>query len=215
MKAFRSAWNIGGRGQLANSASVDSILAAAQQLEIYGQRLGEVCEEIYRGLCIDMFHSVVMNTPQWTGNAASNWNLGVGHRDTTYDVTLKASNQSERASQSKTRNASRTRFGSPVAEKGDTRAADIAVSRNAGREQAITLTSTVFITNYSKSLSGETYIKKLEDNANDFLRPVNRPGHMVEITEAKVQLLMGRLSEPEIITLRNLKLGNYYGGVLA
>lgn len=206
---MRSAWNIGGRGEY-QGPGTESLINAAHTVANFAENIAQLAEDMYRGICVDVFHYVVRNTPQWSGNAAANWNMGVGHRDTTYDTTLKV----EQFAQAAADGAKHGAFGKPSFEKGDAPAMLTAVGRNSGRPEQIQLGMPVYITNYARNLAGETYISRLEENPNDFLRPVNRPGHMVASASAQVEILLAVTGRTEAVILSNLQLGNFYGGVL-
>lgn len=164
--------------------------------------------EVLRGISIAAYSWVLADTPQWSGNAVSNWNYSVDTVDTEVTFELKASNQSERAAVGAPRNATSSKFGAPVAQKGDSRAIGISVSRNQGREARLrSLTQQVFISNSAKSLDHKSYIEMLEANPNSFLRPVNEPGHMVALTVAELQGL-ALLSETQVAYLRSLSLSS-------
>lgn len=165
----------------------------------------------YRGLSAAVFNYVAWETPQWSGSAAANWNIRFGYISDETDMSLKASNTSERGSLSGPRNLARMKFGVPTAQKGDPRAVQIAAARNAGRLTSITgafESVPVYITNNAKGLSGEAYLQMLEANPNNFLRPVNDPGHMVARGLAKASARFAILSPADEAALKTLKLGD-------
>lgn len=52
------------------------------QLDLYVRRAEQMYVEQYRKLIWETLKELVMTTPQWSGHAAANWNLGIGHPDT-------------------------------------------------------------------------------------------------------------------------------------
>jgi len=165
--------------------------------------------DVFRGFAVALFNYAVWETPQWSGSAASNWNLRYGYPSSEADYDLKIGNLSERGSQSGGRNLPRMRFGVPVAQKGDGRAAMVAKARNAGKPETITGHHLdVFITNTSKGLSGESYMSMLEENPNNYLRAVNEPGHMLASGILKATVLFADINPAQEAQLKVLSLGD-------
>lgn len=170
-------------------------------------------DQAFRGFCVGAFHRVVMETPQWSGNAASNWKLSVGAPDTSVSTellqaNLPAANRVTRADQGAYYGYG---YGPPLYAAGDPYAMQIAVGRNQGRDAQIKLGSKVYISNSSESLSGKSYIEMLEANPNGFLRAVNQPGHMVE----RAASTMGSLNFKggrDVYELVSLRLGDWDNG---
>ena len=124
-------------------------------------KLDSVCRVRAEGV----FHDIVENTPQWTGNLAGNWRLGVGQPDTSFTV--------------------RTEF--PYSEslrefqRGDDPAVSEALTLAQTAITNISYKSTVFITNQSP------IAQAVEDEAIH-IRPVNLVDGrvaMVEVTAMK------------------------------
>lgn len=165
--------------------------------------------EVYRGLAISLYNFAVFETPQWSGSAASNWNIRYGYPSTQVDLSLKESNASERGALSSGRNQPRLKFGVPVAQKGDARAVAVAAGRN--QDSVATIRShllPIFITNATTDLNGVGYAQLLEENPNNYLRSVNDPGHMVARGTAKAYARFARLSPSDEFQLRSLTLGS-------
>ena len=162
--------------------------------------------EVYRGYCVAAFHHVLMETPQWSGNAAANWEFGVDYESTSPIMTglLNVSGAAI----------------DPQAEKGlgaGYTAISMAISSNKGREMEIRdAGAQIYITNSSENLSNESYIEKLEENPNDFLRSANRPGHMVEYTVREFNAWS--FDAKDAMTIENLqatRIGDFSGGAMA
>lgn len=165
--------------------------------------------DVFRGFAVALFNYAVWETPQWSGSAASNWNLRYGYPSSDVGYELKIGNISERGSLSGSRNVSRLKFGVPVSQKGDGRAMTVAVARNADKPSTIIGHSLdIFITNASKSLSGESYIEMLETNPNNYLRAVNEPGHMLAYGSAKAMVIFADINQAQEAQLKSLSLGD-------
>jgi len=165
--------------------------------------------DVFRGFAVALFNYAVWETPQWSGSAASNWNFRYGYESSEVDYDLKIGNLSERGSRSGGRNLPRMKFGVPVTQKGDGRAMAVARARNTGKpETVIGHRLGIFITNASKSLSGESYIEMLESNPNNYLRAVNEPGHMVAYGVAKAMVLFADINPSQEAQLKSLSLGD-------
>ena len=148
------------------------------------------CDEITRGYVTAVFHWVAMETPQWSGNAAANWNFSLGAPDLSVSHTFKANS---------------LRW-VPKFSKGETSTVMSAVNRARGSIQSMTVMGpSAFISNAAESLDNQRYIQHLEDNRSNFLRPVNNPGHMLE--RVGFRAFMGVLSEPSKEALKRLKPG--------
>ena len=154
--------------------------------------------EVLRGIAVEAFFKVANETPQWTGNAASNWNLSVGSPDFSVSTEL-LSQYSDSEDFGAMFGAEFV--GGDIKQKGDPEAVSMAVSYNAGRQYQIkSLDLPVYITNSAEGLNGEAYLQMLEENPGNFLRPENNPGHMVQ--NAVVDLSRGKLSSQTIEHLK-------------
>ena len=156
--------------------------------------------EVYRGIAVGAFFMVAENTPQWSGNAASNWNLSVGSPDTSV-ITELLEQYTDKMFFSDILGGQF--IDAPVNAKGDPKAIALAANYNSGNQYRITdLDAKVFISNSSVNLDNEAYIQMLEDNAGGFLRPENEPGHMVQETVAALGVTYGLLSGSDIANLK-------------
>ena len=120
--------------------------------------------QAYKGFATAAFNYILRETPQWTGNAVSNWNFDLG--TATYHVDTKWADEDT---------------GAQVFSKlqPNTTAMSEAATRSLPSYHRITLTSHVFINNASIDVDGESYIALLEENTGAYLRKENEPGHMV------------------------------------
>lgn len=162
--------------------------------------------EAFRGFCVLAFHKVVMNTPQWSGSAASNWNFSVGSEDTSVDYTFKLEDAA------KNKHGAFYGYSDYSLQSPHPNATPTAFVKNLGKENAVALDSEVYICNSAESLDHQSYIMFLEDNPNNFLRPENNPGHMVEY--AINELSGPEFTEAQLKILRDVKIGQLTEGLL-
>lgn len=156
------------------------------------------CIQVYRGLAIAMFNYVAWETPQWTGNAASNWNFSVGAPDLSTDSSLKAG-----------QSVVDRLMGIGALEKGAGEAVQLAAGRNEGRQFSVNLAAPVYIANSAKELGdGVVYASYLEENPNDYLRTENEPGAMVSRGLAKAAARFALISPSDTQALKSVKFGD-------
>lgn len=170
----------------------------ANALDLALLEMTDECIQVYRGLAVAMFNYVAWETPQWTGNAASNWNFSVGAPDLSADSSLKAQ-----------QSVVDRLMGIGALEKGAGEAVQIAASRNEGRQYAVTLAAPVYIANAAQELSdGTVYASYLEENPNNYLRPENEPGAMVSRGLAKAAARFALISRADTQLLKSVKFGD-------
>ena len=166
--------------------------------------------EVYRGYVLNALHAIVRETPQWSGGAASNWNLDWGLPTYRVDTDLKTSAAADTVG---------SLLGLNVRDKSDRRAWDIAFLRASGAVNGLSALAleprgafklpTIFINNASKELDGSVYIQHLEENPNNYLRPENEPGHMVHFAVQSMRGLgPGGAINSYIGPMRRLRLGD-------
>lgn len=143
----------------------------AKQIDAEIAAMGEMLDGVARGIAVTAYGVVLEETPQWSGNAAANWNFSLGSPDESVDHTFKHDLEHSTAPHA-------LRYSMEAKSKGDPEAIQYAVQKNAGKESNVSFGSPVYITNNATNLSGESYIHMLELNPNNFLRPENEPGHM-------------------------------------
>jgi len=161
--------------------------------------------QVYRGFVTATFHRVLTETPQWSGNAVANWNVSLNSPDWTVNYTLKEAAAPDRSARRLLQHKWDTPYG-PAVSKGDPRGIMMSVRRAKDKLVSVTIHDRVHICNAAENLKHESYIQYLEDNPNNFLRPVNQPGHMVErVTNSA--LSFGLLTEPQQQALRGLAPG--------
>ena len=156
--------------------------------------------EVYRGMAITAFNYAVQETPQWSGNAAANWNFDIGAPSFRVDSFLKDAS-----------------YEVPVAlftpgKKGDSLAISASTARAAAGFAALTgLAKTpgaayalpaVYINNASEEAGGDRYIQMVEENPNSYLRKENEPGHMLARAKAVAGAQVGYLQGPVASKLR-------------
>lgn len=166
--------------------------------------------EIFRGFVTVAYINVVENTPQWTGHATAQWNIGVNFMDMSYSSLYEV--QNAELSAEVRREGERGGLHSVAKQVGDLEAITEAKQRQTGEIEQVQLNSIIFISNNVESLLKESYASKLEENPNRYLRDVNEGGHMVARTiewfnsrlalvdpVARVQLAKVRLSASGIM----------------
>lgn len=160
--------------------------------------------DVYRGFNNDIFHQLLLSTPQWSGNAVSNWNYVVGGHNP--GITFE---QLKKVDTAVYRLGSALKY-HPFYQKGDLTGIQLALSRNRGGPDALTsLGMSVRHENDAQTLSHESYIEMLEENPNSFLRPVNFPGEMVHRVSLHFQDVEA-LSEQQQRRYQQLELGDLF-----
>jgi len=154
-------------------------------------------DEVFRGFATATFHRAAMETPQWSGNAAYNWNVSKNQEDGTVRYEFKEAPTPKDSALSK---------GNPFA-------VSLAVRRATSTLLTVSINDKVFVCNSAESLDNESYIAYLEENPNNFLRAVNSPGHMIERTANKAASL-GRLTPLQELALRALRPGQLNNGAV-
>lgn len=161
------------------------------------KRMEQACGEVFRGYTLAVYHRILTETPQWSGNAVSNWNV--------------SADQPDYKTQAKWLAFDPTLGWEPRFSKGPTEAAmDSVHSNSAIFAGPFDVNKHYYIANKAENLDKKTYIRLLEENPNSFLRRVNSPGHMIERVANSAQTF-GVLSEARAESLRKLapgQLGN-------
>jgi len=155
-----------------DGGTVESFFIALEQ-EM--DKLQAHVEDQFRTFCYGVFHHVVNTTPQWTGNAAANWNVSTGSPDTGMHIEWLAE-----AEEGGEKLRGFPIFPGGPFQRGHEAAVKMAEEHNAPVFKQILLTDTVYVSNSATNLDGESYIMRLEQNPDDFLRPENKPGEMVK-----------------------------------
>lgn len=148
-----------------------------KQIDAEIEKMDLMLNGVMRGLAITAFGVLLEETPQWSGNAAANWNFSIGSPDLSTNHKFKRDLDKSNAPISLAASME-------AKSKGDPEAIIFAIRQNAGREVGITYRTPVFLSNSAENLSGESYIHMLELNPNNFLRAENAPGHMTFTAKA-------------------------------
>lgn len=173
---------------------VDAFIAG---IDKWLEEVEELAVEVYRGLAIEGLRAVVVETPQDTGNAASNWNFSIDSQDTSVTDELRQLVKSAEGS-----NLDYESFPQYSKRTPNPRAFELVAERNGGREfDLLSLDQEVYISN-SSGLE-ESYIQLLEENPNEFLRKENDPGHMVQNAKTTLSTVYGNLTLSQITFLRD------------
>jgi len=160
---------------------ISGIDAFERGISAWLEKMEKKAVVIYRGLVLKAYYRVAVETPQWSGNAASNWRIGVNRIDVSFDTAVIDEHWGEAI---------------PPHQKGDLEHITPALNRERTKLTAIrSLDDKVFISNSSKGFGNRLhefnqlhpYIVDLEENPNNFLRRVNLPGHMVSRVVTEIQ----------------------------
>jgi hypothetical protein len=143
----------------------------AAGLELWLQRYKRHSVAYFRAMVWEVFQEILVQTPQFSGNAVANWNLSAGQPDYTSYVQLSQGlTPSGHVSHAQLR------------QKGDLPAIDIAMQRNLPKCKAVQLGQDVFFTNAAMGdddggRSSQLYLESLQDPAywEVKLRAVNKP----------------------------------------
>lgn len=146
--------------------STPKMAQARQRIQIATKRLQNQKTEVFRKYVWALFLRLVENTPQFSGAATANWNIGVGSPEGGFDPGLGVFNT---ASQN-WRGVSKV----GVQHKGSRPSLLVAMRRNLNKLVSIQPGTPVYITNETP------YLEPLQHNWRDVLREVNRPYEVIE-----------------------------------
>ena len=147
-------------------ARVRNVAAVQRSVAIQLQRAYHMKTTRYREFIWQQFLRILENTPQFSGMAVANWNIGIGAPDTSYDRSVGDSiNYKEYDS---------------VRKKGDREWIEYAIARNRPILEQIKPGDKVYITNSIRSYKvrkgdAQYYMADLQTNWRKRLRDVNRP----------------------------------------
>ena len=176
-----------------------------KKLDAAIDKMEQESNEIFRGFVTATYHRILTETPQWSGNAVSNWNVSLNGPDWSVTHALKKAAAPDRSARALRAHKWDTPYG-PAVSKGDPRGIMMSVRRAKPTLAGITIKYRVHLCNAAEDLDNSVYIQYLEDNPNSFLRPVNQPGHMVEHV-ANSASSFSLLSEQQQLALRFLTPG--------
>lgn len=153
--------------------------------------------DVFKGYVTVAFNMLVDETPQWTGHAAAQWNIGVDR----LDMSTSSLFAEDRAEISRLFNSGKKVSGEsiskPLKHKSHPAAVNEAKERNSDKVLQIALDKVIFLSNNAVDTIEGAYAQKLEENPNNYLRRVNRPGHMVMRTVSWFESRMAMLSEAQ------------------
>ena len=144
-------------GMIKNRAKV------ARDIQIAMDRVADAPVALYRGIVWEIFTRIVAETPQFSGRAVANWNLGINTPDMSFGA-----NMGEDIDLSTSRfKKSTENFSSPHREKGDPKWAQEALERARYVLRRIKRGDKVFITNATRGdndggQSSEAYLADLQ-----------------------------------------------------
>jgi len=164
--------------------------------------------DVFKGYVTVAFNMLVDETPQWTGNAAAQWNIGVNRLDMSTS-SLFVEDKSEISDLfSSDKRVSEAGFSKDPKYKAHPTAVNEAKDRNSEKVSQIALDKVIFLSNNAEDVLEGAYADKLEENTNNYLRRVNRPGHMVMRTISWFNSRMAMLNETQQRQLAMAKLSD-------
>lgn len=159
---------------------IKNLNAILQRIDIFVDRYDRHTTAYFRACVWDLFQEIVVQTPQYTGQAAANWNIGIDQPDYTFRPFgeapgLTPSGLLSRAGIARTEGAAGIMRGHPAA-------VLAALERNLPIVKRIEKKTRVFITNAARGdtdhgRSSELYLESLQDPGywSVKLRAVNKP----------------------------------------
>jgi hypothetical protein len=190
------------------------VVSAAEKLRFKGAikkakaELRQEVTDVFKGYVTVAFNMLVDETPQWTGHAAAQWNIGVNRLDMSTSSLFAA----DRAEISGIFNSGKKVSGELISKKLKYKAHPTAVNeareRNSDKVLQIALDKVIFLSNNAVDTIEGAYAQKLEENPGNYLRRVNRPGHMVMRTVSWFNSRMALLSEAQQKQLAVAKLSD-------
>ena len=67
------------------STNIRGLAAVERQVKKWMDQVEQDAQETARGLSVDLLNRMIENSPQWTGDFASNWRYSINSVDYTYD----------------------------------------------------------------------------------------------------------------------------------
>jgi hypothetical protein len=164
--------------------------------------------DVFKGYVIVAFNMLVDETPQWTGYATAQWNIGVNRLDMSTS-SLFAEDRAEIAGLfNSDQKVSDITFSKKPKYKSHSAAVNEARERNSDKVLQISLDKVIFLSNNAVDPIEGAYAQMLEKNPNNYLRRVNRPGHMVTRTVGWFNSRMVILNEAQQRQLAVVKLSD-------
>lgn len=148
-------------GVLKNKASV------FRDIELAMAKIEEAPVALYRKTVLEIFTRIVMQTPQYTGRAVANWNIGINSPDMSFDPGMGGAHEMTKGGHIRTASH----------EKGDPKWAEESLERAKYVVRRIKRGDIVYITNATRGDGGEAYLTELQNPATwaARLRAVNQP----------------------------------------
>lgn len=148
------------------NSALDSALAAMER---------EVTHAL-RGFTVTVFRELVENSPQWSGNLAANWNIGINSESTEYtELSDKTGSWYGHSDQQHHGDFQPFVRGAPYA-------VGVAIGKNLPRTRAIGLRDTVFINNNTPYLD-HVEADESDEGKSPYIRPENKIDGVVALRE--------------------------------
>jgi len=161
-------------------------------IDLFITRTRDMYLRHYREVCWSVFIEILKQTPQYSGRAVANWNLGIGAPDYSYNDDI----GDEIAQIGADEGGRRTSF---AHKRRDRKWIDYAIARNEPKVAEIQRGTRVYITNGVRgdddnSGRSELYLEELQDPAywGVKLREANKPYETAQETVAKMAAQIGK-----------------------
>jgi hypothetical protein len=156
-------------------------------IDLFMKKVEDAPVQQFRQLVWMVFCEILEQTPQWSGKAVANWNIGVGSPDYSWDDTLGEPD------------VGTTALHNEPLEKGNQEWIEVAKFRNADKIKLIKRREKVYITNSvfgddDHGRSSNFYLASLQDPGywQQKLREVNKPYEIATETMIRVITEYGR-----------------------
>jgi len=179
------------------SVSAAEKLRFKRAVKVTKAKLRKEMTDVFKGYVTVAFNMLVDETPQWTGHAAAQWNIGVNMLDMSKSSLFIDDRVGISDIFDDDGPVSETKLSKQIKCKAHPTAVDEAKKRNSDKVLQIALDKVIFLSNNAEDLFEGSYVEMLEENPNNYLRRVNRPGHMVMRTVGWFNSRMAILSEAQ------------------
>ncbi len=157
---------------------------------------GVKVQGIIKGLVVEVFKELMLNTPEYSGDLVANWNISVDTPDYSYDPGIVEDIWGKKPG-GKFDVVNATFLNDPF----DLSSRNIVAISAAKSRAKGSLSRYLFLRQKIYISNGAPQGRKVEMNSGDFLREVNLPGHMVDISVFNVNTRYSKLSKNDITDL--------------
>lgn len=177
-------------------AAARNVFQVNQGVDLWFRRVEDMVVAQYRKFIWEIFKRIVRETPQYSGKAVANWNLGVGAPD--YDFNDSYGDEPVMSYLTKGTHRWYSGLEAPH-QKGDQKWIRVALNRNRPKLMQIERRTKVFINNGVEgdndggATASNLYLQELQDGSYwaKKLREVNKP---YEIAQESVIIVVGQMA---------------------